>query len=351
MWFISTGVIQGPIPASRAIAGFRIVTLLACIAVAASGFHLITPRQPGQLPAIRQNRPPKSSDTTRGAIKPNIRVESTLVLIPVTVVDPMYRFVVGLTREDFRLFEDQTEQTILHVSVEDAPVSIGVIVDCSGSMQGKLEPSLRAVTQFLKTANSNDEFFLLLFSDHSELAVEFTNSRQELVSGLSKVRAEGSTALLDALYLALHRISFGSAARKALLLISDGGENSSRYTEREVKGFAEESDAQVFAVGIYKRVPSNPEDREAFAGRTLMTRLAETTGGFQYPVQDVNELPQIAASIGRLLRSQYVLAYSPTNHARDGKYRRVSVKVARPIGRPACRASWRNGYYAPNSIH
>jgi VWFA-related protein len=331
--------------------GFRIVALLACIAAVGSDFHRVTPREPRQPPATVQRQPPKSSDTTRGGIKPNIRVESTLVLIPVTVVDPMYRFVVGLKKEDFHLFEDQLEQTILHVSVEDAPVSIGVIVDCSGSMQGKLEQSHRAVMEFLNAANSNDEFFLLLFSDHSELAVDFTNSREELTNGLSKARAEGSTALLDALYLALHRIRFGSAPRKALLLISDGGENSSRYTEREVKGFAEESDAQVFAIGIYKRVPSNPEDREAFSGRTLMTRLAEITGGFQYPVQDVNELPQMATNIGRMLRSQYVLAYTPTNHARDGKYRRVTVKVAQPIGRPALRAYWRTGYYAPNSIH
>jgi VWFA-related protein len=302
-------------------------------------------------PANAQRQRPKASDTTHRGVKPNIRVESTLVLIPVTVVDRMYRFVTGLEKENFQLFEDQVEQTILRVSVEDAPVSVGIIVDCSGSMQGKLEQSRRAVMEFLNPANSNDEFFLLLFSDHSELAVDFTNSREDLLNGLSNARAEGSTALLDALYLALHRIRFGTTPRKALLLISDGGENNSRYTEREVKSFAEESDAQVFAIGIYKRVPSNPEDREAFSGRTLMTRLAEISGGFQYPVQDVDELRQIAPEIGRIMRNQYVLAYSPTNHARDGKYRRVTVKVAQPIGRPVFRAYWRNGYYAPDSIH
>jgi VWFA-related protein len=242
--------------------GFRIVALIACFALLGSGFHLFTSGEPGQPPANVQENPPKTTNTTRDGIKPNIRVES-------------------------RLFGDQTEQSILHVTVEDAPVSIGIIVDCSGSMQSKFEQSYRAVTEFLEAAHADDEFFLLLFCDRSALAVDFTNSREELLNGLSKVRAEGSTALLDAVYLALHRIRFGSAPRKALLLISDGGENSSRYTEREVKGFAQESDAQVFAIGIYKRVPSDPEEREAFSGRTLMTRLTEISGGFQYPVQDI----------------------------------------------------------------
>ena len=280
-------VIHGTRCLGHAGLGFRIVALISCFALLGSGFHLFTSGEPGQPPANVQEKPLKTTNTTRDGIKPNIRVESTLVLIPVTVVDPMYRFVIGLKKEDFRLFEDQTEQSILHVTVEDAPVSIGIIVDCSGSMQSKFEQSYRAVTEFLEAANPDDEFFLLLFCDRSALAVDFTNSREELLNGLSKVRAEGSTALLDAVYLALHRIRFGSAPRKALLLISDGGENSSRYTEREVKGFAQESDAQVFAIGIYKRVPSDPEEREAFSGRTLMTRLTEISGGFQYPVQDI----------------------------------------------------------------
>lgn len=326
----------------------NLVLLLATVATLGSP-RLSMPDGPRQTVSGMQG--PKTGEAARGTRKPNIRVESTLVLIPVSVVDPLYRSVIGLKREDFRLFEDQTEQTILHVSGEDTAVSIGLVVDCSGSMADKLQQSHRAVMEFVEAANPEDEFSLLLFSNRSELAVDFTHSTDEILKRLSGARAEGSTALLDALYLALHRIRFGNAARKALLLISDGGENSSRYTEREVKELAEETDAQVFAIGIYNRVPSDPEKREAFSGRTLMSRMAATNGGFQYPVQNLNELPKVAAEISHILRNQYILAYHPTNHAQDGKYRRVSVKVAQPIGRPPLRAYWRAGYYAPNSMH
>lgn len=218
-------------------------------------------------------------------------------------------------------------------------------------MQGKLERSQRAVKEFLEAANPQDEFFLLQFSEQSDLTVDFTHSTEEILNSLASARAKGNTALLDAIYLALQRIRFGKNSRKALLIISDGGENNSRYTEHEVKDLAQETDAQMFAVGIYRRVPFEPERREAFNGRTLMTRIVEITGGFQYPVQNVNELPGIVASISNIVRSQYVLAYRSTNQARDGKYRRVRVQVVQPIGRPPVRAYWRSGYYAPNSIH
>lgn len=350
MWFASTAGIPPSRRTRSAASTLFIVVLLIGFAIVGSGVRLFAPTGLEQTPSSPQC-PDRKPARTRSGGKPDIQVQSTLVLIPVTVVDPLYRFVTGLKVENFRLFEDQIEQAILQLSVEDVPVSIGIVFDCSGSMRGKLQQSRRGVTEFLKTANPKDEFFLLLFRDRSELTVDFTNSMSELQNHLFSLQADGNTALLDALYLALHRIRFGNAPRKALLLISDGGENSSRYTEREVKELAQESDVQVFAIGIYKRVPSDPEGREAFSGRTLMARIAEFTGGFQYPVQNIDELPAIAATMGDILRHQYVLAYSPANKQLDGKYRRVSIRIELPVGRTPVRAYWRTGYYAPDSLH
>lgn len=280
----------------------------------------------------------------------SIRAQSTLVLIPVTVVDPQYHFVAGLKREDFRLFEDQVEQNIVQCSIEDAPVSVGLIVDRSRSMEGKLDRARLAVTEILKIADRKDEFFTVFFNHQLELASSFGAATEEIQRQLFSAGGDG-TALLDAVYFASQRIRRGSAPRKALVLISDGEENSSRYTEVEVRDLLRETDAQLFAIGIYKRVPTDTEHREALIGRTLMTRLAELTGGFQYPVQNPNELPQIAAAIGTLMRNQYVLAYRPTNEQGDGKYRRVTVKLAQPAGRPPLRAHWRTGYYAPDLLY
>ena len=218
-------------------------------------------------------RIPYEARTNQGA---KIRVQSTLVLIPVTVVDPQYHFVAGLKREDFRLFEDQVEQNIVQCSIEDAPVSVGLIVDRSGSMEGKLDQARLAATEILKTANRKDEFFIVFFSHQVELASDFGTATEEIQRQLFSVGGDG-TALLDAVYFASQRIRRRNAPRKALVLISDGGENRSRYTESEVRDLLQETDAQLFTIGIYKRVPIDTEHREALIGRTLMTRLAEVT--------------------------------------------------------------------------
>jgi Ca-activated chloride channel homolog len=163
-----------------------------------------------------------------------IRVQSTLVLIPVTVVDPQYHFVAGLKRKDFRLFEDQVEQNIVQCSIEDAPVSVELIVDRSGSMEGKLDQARLAVTEILKTADRKDEFFIVFFNHQLELASNFSTATEGIQRQLFSAGGEG-TAVLDAVYFASQRIRRGNAPRRALVLISDGGENNSRYTEFEVR--------------------------------------------------------------------------------------------------------------------
>jgi Ca-activated chloride channel homolog len=278
----------------------------------------------------------------------SIRVDTTLVQIPVTVTDPLNRFVTGLEAENFRVFEDKQEQKLVQFSSEDAPLAIGIVFDCSGSMGNKLEKSRQAVAQFFKTANPEDEFFLVEFNDSPTLVNGFTHSTEELQNKLTFTQSKGKTALLDGIYMAMAEMKKAKNPRKALLIISDGGDNNSRYTEGDVKSRVREADVQIYAIGIYEPVSSRGRTAEELAGPSLLTEVAEQTGGRQFPVENLNELPDIATKIGIELRNQYVLFYTPTNQERDGKYRRVSVKLVQPKGLPPLRAFWRTGYYAPS---
>ena len=291
----------------------------------------------------RAKRPDARQDVPRS----DIRVDSTLVLIPVTVTDPLNRFVTGLDRENFRLFEDKNEQKVTHFASEDAPLSIGLVFDISGSMGSKLLKSREAAAQFFKTANPEDEFFLVEFNDRPELVVDFTKNTQDVQNRLTFTQSRGRTALLDAVYLALHTMKRAKNPRKALLIISDGGDNSSRYTESEVKSRVREADCQIYSIGIFEPVGNRGRTPEEMSGPSLLNEISEQTGGRSFPVENPNELPDVAAKIGVELRTQYILGYTPSNPERDGKYRKVQVKLVQPRGLPPLRASWRLGYYAP----
>ena len=277
----------------------------------------------------------------------NIRIDSNLVLIPVTVTDPLNRFVTGLEKENFKLTEDKLPQDITQFSSEDAPLSVGVVFDCSGSMGHKLDKSRQAVAQFFKLVNPEDEFFLVQFNDSANLIQPFTRNLEEIQNKLAFTQSKGRTALLDAVYMALHEMKKAKNPRKALLLISDGGDNSSRYSEAEIKALVKEADVQIYAIGIYESMGSRNRTPEETSGPALLSEIAEQTGGRQYQVDNLNELPDVAAKIGVELRNQYILGYSPKNMTRDGKYRRVQVKLVQPHGMPALRPFWKQGYYAP----
>jgi Ca-activated chloride channel family protein len=247
----------------------------------------------------------------------NLRVDTTLIQINVTVSDPLNRFVTGLEKEHFRLFEDNVEQTILHFSSEDAPLSIGLVFDTSGSMGSKLQKSRQAAAQFIKTANPEDEFFLVEFNNRPKLLVPFTTDTEEIQNRLTFAQAGGGTALFDGLYLSINQMKKARNPRKAILLISDGGDNNSRYTEREVKNAVQESDVQIYGIGIFEPLGSRGRSAEEMKGPGLLSKVAEWTGGRIFGVENLNELPDIAAKIGIDLRNQYVLFYTSKNHARD----------------------------------
>jgi VWFA-related protein len=293
-------------------------------------------------------RPKAAEIPENDRITPNIRVDTNVVLVPITVTTPLNQFVTGMEKENFRVFEDKVEQKIDYFASFDAPLSVGLVFDASGSMGAKLNKSRQAAAEFFKTANPEDEFFLVQFNDRPQLVVPFTQNTEEIQSRLTFSQAKGRTALLDGIYQALQALKKGKNPRKALLIISDGGDNSSRYTESEVRNLLREADAQMYAMGIFEPMGSRGRTAEELAGPGLLSEMAEMTGGRHFPVENVNELPDIAAKIGIELRNQYVLGYVSKNQVRDGKYRRITVKLNQPRGLPPLRALHRQGYYAPN---
>jgi Ca-activated chloride channel homolog len=303
------------------------------------------PLDPNWLPrqAVQQ-QPPSEPQEPAGV---DIRVESTLVVIPVTVTDSSNRFVLGLERDNFTLLEDGVEQKITQFAGEDAPLSVGLLVDTSGSMGEKLSTSRAAVTQFLKTMNKEDEAFLIEFSDRAELVSGFSADTRAIESKLVNVESQGLTALLDSISDGLREMRKAKNPRKALLIISDGGDNNSRYSADQIKQLVREADVQVYSMGVFEPFPFLGLSAAELSGPKLLSQLSEQTGGRAFAASSIRDLPSIAGRIGIELRNQYVLAYAPLNHQKDGKYRRVEVRLHAPSGLPPLKARWRLGYYAP----
>jgi len=276
----------------------------------------------------------------------NLRVDTTLVLVPVSVCDPANHPVTGLEKEHFKIFDDKVEQTVTHFAMDDESVAVGLVLDISGSMGPKLRRSRQAAAAFFDTANPEDEFFLVEFNDQPKLMVPLTRNVEEIQNQLTFTQSKGRTALLDAIMLSLHEIKKSQKNRKALLIVSDGGDNSSRYTEGEVRNLVRESDVLIYAIGVFEPFGSRGRTPEESAGPGLLSEITEQTGGRHFPA-DTGELPDIAAKIGIELRNRYVLGYSPSPSVRDGRYHRLQVKLIPPRGLPPLKAFWRLGYYAP----
>jgi len=274
-----------------------------------------------------------------------MRVDVDLVLIPVAVTDPMNRLVTGLEKENFSLWDNGQKEEIRHFSSEDAPISLGVIFDMSGSMNNKVDKAKEAVVEFFKTANPDDEFFMIAFSDKPEMISDFTNSIEQIQGQLVYAIPRGRTALLDAIYMGLAKMRKAQHQKKALLIISDGGDNHSRYTEGEIKSMVKEADVQIFAIGVFDPSPGTSEEQ---IGPLTLASITDVTGGRTFTIDNPSELSDVATKIGIELRNQYVLGYRPKKAARDGKWRKIKVKLAPPKGLPPLTVYNKTGYYAPN---
>jgi Ca-activated chloride channel homolog len=300
------------------------------------------------LPVRAQDRPagPTAPEKPQRIQKGKpLKSDVEMTLVNITVTDPYGRLVTGLEQESFRVFEDNTEQEIVRFSSEDVPISIGVIFDMSKSMTDKIDKSRLAAVQFFRTANPQDEFFLVDFNDRAQLASPFTASVEELQNRLMYTSAEGRTALFDGIYLGLSQMKGAHNAKKALLIISDGGDNHSRYTQADVRNFVKEADVQLYAIGLYEAGGANTPEEQAGPG--LLSELTDMTGGRTFAVRQIGELPDIASKISMELRNQYVLGYRPGNRTRDGKWRKIKVKLHPPKGLPPLTVYARSGYFGP----
>ncbi len=293
--------------------------------------------------AAKENLVNSTTNGLSAHVRP-LKVDVDLVLVPVTITDPMNRLVTGLDKENFQLFEGNSAQEIRTFSSEDAPVSLGVIFDSSGSMTSKMDRAKDAVIEFFKTANPQDEFFMITFNDEPEEVTDFTNSVDDIQNKLVFTVPRKRTALLDAIYMGISKMRQAKYPKKALLIISDGGDNHSRYTENEIRALVKEADVMIYAIGIYDRYASAVEER---LGPQLLSDITELTGGRAFTIDNPNDLGDVATKIGVELRNQYVLGYRPTKVVRDGKWRKIKVKLLPPKGLPPLKVYARTGYYAP----
>jgi Ca-activated chloride channel homolog len=277
-----------------------------------------------------------------------LKLNVDLALINATVTDPFNRLVTGLDPDNFRIFEDNVEQEVVTFSAEDVPISIGVIFDYSGSMSNKAAKAREAAIQFFKTANPQDEFFLVSFNERAELTSSFTNSVEDLQSRMLLSAPKGRTALLDAIYLGLSEMRGAHNAKRALLILSDGGDNHSRYNESDIKRLVKEADTQLYAIGIFDPAGYRNRTLEEGNGPSLLGEVTELTGGRVFPVERLEDLPDIASKIGMELRNQYVLGYHPSNTSHDARWRKVKVKLRAPRGLPPLTVYAKTGYYAPS---
>jgi Ca-activated chloride channel family protein len=289
-------------------------------------------------------------DTPGAVIKPGqtMHMDVDLALVNVTVTDPYNRLVTGLDTDNFRVYEDSVEQELVTFSSEDVPISIGVIFDFSGSMANKVAKAREAAIQFFKTANPQDEFFLVSFNERAELTSSFTNSIEDLQSRMMLTVPKGRTALLDAIYLGLSQMRGARNAKRALLILSDGGDNHSRYSENDIKRLVKEADTQLYAVGIFDPLGYRNRTPEELNGPSLLSEVTEMTGGRVFAVEKLDELPDITTKIGMELRNQYVIGYRPSNKTHDARWRKVKIKLRAPKGLPPLSVYAKTGYYAPS---
>jgi Ca-activated chloride channel family protein len=335
--------------------GFSLSFLLALTVVAPPSHS----QSPGSPPAGPRNTTDQTSSevdtahvsipTLREGRKSALRVDVNLVTVPVTVTDAMSHAVTGLRKEDFALYEGDTKQEIRYFSEEDGPISVGLILDLSKSMINKIDTERAAVEEFFQIANPDDDYFVITVSSHPKLIASSTRSIRAIETELGLAVPDGNTALLDAIYLGVEQMHTARYKRHALLIISDGGDNNSRYKLREIKSIVQESDVAVYAIGLFDTALF--KTFEEYMGKKWLGEITDASGGRTIAIDDLSRLPQTAAAISWELRNQYVLGYQPASVVADGRWRKIKVNVMprgkTPSSSPSrLQAYYRKGYSA-----
>jgi len=294
-------------------------------------------------PRVQSSQPQPLSAVAKTTTA-TIRKTVEMVLLPVTVMDESHRPITGLERENFQLYENKHSQPIKHFWKEDSPVSVGILLDVSGSMNTKIERARDAVMALLKASNPQDEFFVVTFADRPTLVHNFTQNVDDIQGQLLLPKPMGRTSLIDAIFLAVDNMKKARYPRKALVIISDGGDNRSRYSEKDIKSLIKEKDVLVYSIGVFD---TSVQTMEELLGPELLAEISGLTGASSYTLDNPNNLPVIAQHIAIELRNQYILGYRPDDSRRDGKWRKIKVKLALPPKLPTLRVQARTGYYGP----
>jgi len=276
-----------------------------------------------------------------------MRVDVEMVLVPVTVTDVKNHPVVDLSKQNFKLFEGQSEEKIQYFNTEDAPLSVGILVDLSSSMTDKIDEVRDAASEFFNNANPEDDYFVITFANKPKLLADTTQSSNDIHAALAAAKPKGNTALADAIYMGLAKLRSAKYSRKALLIISDGGDNNSRHSLREIKRLARESDAEIYAIDICD-APSlllTKKLEERF-GRQWLTDVTESTGGRTITLDNPAAIPDAAARASLELRNQYILGYRPSRTSEDRKWRKIKVRVTRSNEFLPVQVYYRTGYMA-----
>jgi Ca-activated chloride channel family protein len=268
-----------------------------------------------------------------------------LITLTVTVTDNYGRYVSGLSKNAFTVFDDKQQQDITHFSDDDSPVTVGVIFDVSGSMSGdKIKRARDALAKFIQTSHNSDEYFLIAFNSRAQLLLDKTRNGDAVLDKLTFVQTRNQTALYDACYLGVEKVQPGAHPKRALLLISDGQDNNSRYTFNEVRRLLKESDVVLYGVGILSGNDSG--SALGMEGQGILDELAGVSGGKAFFPRSAAEMDDIFEQIALELRHQYSIGYKPKNFANDGKWHKIKVKVSPPRGLPRLFVRSKEGYYA-----
>lgn len=270
-----------------------------------------------------------------------LRVDVDLVLVPVTVTDAMNRPVTALQKQDFKLYEGEKPQEIRYFFQQEEPLSVAVLLDVSKSMSDKIDTERAALQDFFNNANPEDEYFEITFSDRPRLVASSTNSIEELQRPLTLAEPAGPTAMLDAIYLAEAQLRTAKYKRRAIVIFSDGGDNVSHHSHKEIRGLVRERDVEVYAIGLFEAAPFGSVEEKL--GKVWLSQITDCTGGRTIAIQKREKVPEAAAAVSREIRSQYILGYHPSN-SRDGKWRKIKVRVASATQQQPLRASYKQGY-------
>src|SRR5215510_7389141 len=300
-----------------------------------------TPPAPEKQSSLQPSRPQTSN---QGNQDPPFVEKTDLVSLPVTVTDDYNRLVTGLDRQHFEIYEDKVKQEISFFSDDDAPVNLGIVFDVSGSMKGKLDRARGALKAFIETSHSDDDFFLVGFNQRANLLAEFTDG-ESLTNKLTLVDPKGQTALYDAAYLGIEKVKQGRHSRNAILLISDGQDNSSRYTYGELRKLLKEAGVQIYCIGIVE-MGGGAGGTLDMQGQAIMEEIAQVTGGKAFFPRSSAELEDATTRIALELRHQYSIGYNPTNVKRDGQWHKIKVSVKGPKGLSNLKVQHKEGYYA-----